>query len=89
MRIVTLDCRKMTDKEETYAYIAKKLRFPDHFGKNLDALYDCLTDIRKKTFIILRHTDSLSSSGDFGDALLEVFRDAEKNVKKLSVITSK
>lgn len=33
------------DKLSTLDAIARQLSFPDHFGRNLDALYDCLTDL--------------------------------------------
>lgn len=34
-----------TDKMSTMDAIAVALSFPDYFGRNLDALYDCLTDL--------------------------------------------
>ncbi|HVW40523.1 MAG TPA: barstar family protein [Amycolatopsis sp.] len=33
------------DKMSTLDAIAEALSFPDWFGRNLDALYDCLTDL--------------------------------------------
>ncbi|WP_158880846.1 barstar family protein [Amycolatopsis anabasis] len=33
------------DKMSTVDAIAAELSFPDWFGRNLDALYDCLTDL--------------------------------------------
>lgn len=33
------------DKMSTLDAIAEALAFPDWFGRNLDALYDCLTDL--------------------------------------------
>ena len=32
-------------KENGHDYLAEALDFPDYYGKNLDALYDCLTEI--------------------------------------------
>ncbi|NIH84666.1 barstar family protein [Amycolatopsis granulosa] len=34
-----------TDKMSALDAIASALSFPDWFGRNLDALYDCLTDL--------------------------------------------
>lgn len=34
-----------TDRAATMDAIAAALSFPDWFGRNLDALYDCLTDL--------------------------------------------
>ena len=44
MEIIILDGACMTDKEAAHAYIAKVMRFPAHYGKNLDALADCLVE---------------------------------------------
>lgn len=39
-----LDGSTMTTLETAYAEIARGLQFPDYFGKNLDALEECLRD---------------------------------------------
>lgn len=33
------------DREETYDRFVEALGFPDHFGRTLDALIDCLRDV--------------------------------------------
>lgn len=33
------------DREETYDRFVEALGFPEHFGRNLDALMDCLRDV--------------------------------------------
>lgn len=40
-----LDGSGHADKLGTLDAIAEALSFPDYFGRNLDALYDCLTDL--------------------------------------------
>ncbi|MFF5991563.1 barstar family protein [Prauserella flavalba] len=40
-----LDGTNHPDKLGTLDAIAAALSFPDYFGRNLDALYDCLTDL--------------------------------------------
>jgi RNAse (barnase) inhibitor barstar len=40
-----VDGARALDKLSTLDAIAAVLSFPDHFGRNLDALYDCLTDL--------------------------------------------
>ncbi|MFB9503262.1 barstar family protein [Saccharothrix mutabilis subsp. capreolus] len=32
-------------KSAALAAIGEAMEFPDHYGQNLDALYDCLTDL--------------------------------------------
>ena len=36
-------------KQDVLDIIARDFLFPDHFGKNLDALYDCMTDLVHKS----------------------------------------
>lgn len=35
-----------------YTAIAHAMAFPDHFGRNLDALWDCLTDLTEPTALL-------------------------------------
>lgn len=39
-------------EENPHEYIKEKLDFPDYYGENLDALFDCLTEMNRKTIII-------------------------------------
>ena len=45
LHIVKMDIGHAHDTREFMAHIAKGLNFPAHFGANLDALHDCLTDL--------------------------------------------
>jgi RNAse (barnase) inhibitor barstar len=44
IRAVVVDCRGAATKAALLRRIAEALRFPAHFGMNLDALHDSLTD---------------------------------------------
>lgn len=39
-------------KEDPHKYIKETLDFPDYYGENLDALFDCLSEVYNKTIII-------------------------------------
>ncbi len=43
--IYTLDFSKVDSIEEVHNVIKAELDFPDYYGKNMDALWDCLTDM--------------------------------------------
>ena len=53
MNKIELDYTKMTTRENIHKYLAKLFSFPSYYGRNLDALYDCLCEIDEDTQIIL------------------------------------
>ena len=48
---LTLDCRSGMD--ELHTQLAESLDFPCWYGRNLDALHDCLTDLTEDLTITL------------------------------------
>ena len=76
MEIIILDGACMTDKEAAHAYIAKVMRFPAHYGKNLDALADCLSELTSRVTVILKDSGALRDNlGDYADRLIMVFEE--------------
>lgn len=74
---VALSGNKMTSREVLHTYLAKKLAFPSYYGKNLDALHDCLTERSTLLHITVTYADRLRENlGNYGDALLQVLQDA-------------
>jgi len=70
-------------KQEVLESIAESFLFPSHFGKNLDALYDCMTDLVHKSgqqpgFIVVLEQlpDNPRFDREAREQLLDVFRDA-------------
>jgi len=70
-------------KQEVLEAIAQGFLFPPHFGKNLDALYDCMTDLVHKAgsqpgFVVVLEQlpDNPRFDREAREQLLEVFRDA-------------
>ena len=43
--IIHIDARKLTDAAGLHASLSEALGFPATYGKNLDALIDCLSDL--------------------------------------------
>lgn len=87
MRRVTLSGNKMKNKKELHAYIARKLDFPSYYGKNLDALYDCLTDISEPLLLSVTYTERLiDANGEYGNAFLQTLKDAAEENKSISLM---
>lgn len=70
-------------KQEVLDRIAEAFLFPSHFGKNLDALYDCMTDLVHKAgmqpgFVVVLEQlpDNPRFDREAREQLLDVFRDA-------------
>lgn len=70
-------------KEEVLEIIARDFLFPDHFGKNLDALYDCITDLVHKSgpqpgFVVVLELipGDTKCDRETREQLLDAFRDA-------------
>ena len=71
MKYIILDGKLI--KEKSHDYLKKVFDFPEYYGKNLDALYDCLTDIGVETQIELVNSEYVSQDmiDTFFDASLE------------------
>jgi RNAse (barnase) inhibitor barstar len=70
-------------KQDVLDGIAQSFLFPAHFGKNLDALFDCMTDLVHKSgqqpgFVVVLEQlpDNPRFDREAREQLLEVFRDA-------------
>ena len=70
-------------KQDVLDAIAQAFTFPAHFGKNLDALYDCMTDLVHKSgsqpgFVVVLEQlpDNPRFDREARESLLDVFRDA-------------
>lgn len=75
MKTVTLDCTALTTKQQLHAALKEALSFPDWYGGNLDALYDCLTEVDAPTCLQLTNWNhDLPIAPGFEDT----FRDAEQ-----------
>ena len=73
MKTVTLDCATFTTKQQLHAALKEALSFPDWYGNNLDALYDCLTEVDTPTCLQLTNWNhDLPIAPGFEDT----FRDA-------------
>ena len=57
MDIVIIDAKRLTEKTSAHEYLQKLFSFPDYYGKNLDALYDCLSE-RVGMLVIVQNSEA-------------------------------
>jgi RNAse (barnase) inhibitor barstar len=82
--VAEMDGKKARTLRGFYPRIAKALLFPDYFGKNLDALFDCLCSLevvgKQSVVLLVRNADSFldKEKPEKRAAALDVLRDAQK-----------
>ena len=84
---VRLQGKAIRTLDEFYSEIARKLRFPDHFGRNLDALWDVLTtDVKGPVQLVWEDLDvsQKAMKKDF-QKVAALLRQVEKERKDFKV----
>lgn len=73
-------------KEALHSELIRALPLPEWYGKNLDALYDCLTDLSDPTEILLLHAEAMERAlGDYALRFERVLCDAAEENRRLTV----
>lgn len=83
-RTVYLDARKLKERRTAHEYLAEMLSLPDYYGKNLDALYDCLTEVQDCRVVLL-HAKEAALSGTYGEKIVKVLEEGEKDNPGLKI----
>ena len=80
METIVIDGQSMTSREAVHDRLAVCLDLPEHYGRNLDALYDCLTERALPARLEVRHTAELEASlWTDAQALRETLEDAARS----------
>ena len=73
----TINAKRITDKESLHALLRQKLSLPEDCGKNLDAVFDVLTDPGKDRIITIKHEELLRERlGEYAERFLRMLDDA-------------
>lgn len=90
--VAAIDGKKSLTLRSFYPRIAKILLFPDYFGKNLDALFDCLCSLevagRQEVVLLITDYGSFLSKEKIEkkESALQVLLDAEKNENRYDAV---
>ena len=86
MKTIVIDGGMMFTREAAHDYLALRLGFPDYYGRNLDALYDLLTESTAPMTILVTHWAELEQNlGHYAAALLDTLYDAAKENQSLTI----
>ena len=86
MKTIVLDGALMPTRQIAHDYLAARLDLPAYYGKNLDALYDCLTARGEETLLVVYHPDELRTYlEDYAAALLDTLWEAARDNRKLHI----
>lgn len=82
--IINLDGRKIGDKSSLHEELMTQGNFPDYYGKNLDALWDLLTDYSGDIEINIINGESLSLNlGNYYNSLVGLLMDLSLEYKNI------
>ena len=81
MEYIVLNGQDYQDRKDFYKDVRQKFDFPDYFGRNLDALHDCLTEVGRDVTVLLLNRDALSENlGAYAEKIVRVLKNsAEEN----------
>ena len=83
---VYLDGRALDSREALHQALSALLAFPAYYGKNLDALHDCLTDITEPNELVISGGAALETALDgYAAALQRVLADCAAENEMFSV----
>mgnify|MGYP003299397037 CR=1 FL=1 len=86
MKTVILDGNEIISMSDIHNIFAEELDFPDYYGRNLDALYDCLGDVTDEVEIVIENREELSEMlGISFDRLCNLFVDVSEENENISV----
>ncbi len=84
MKTIILDAARMTLRGETHAYLKEMLSFPEYYGENLDALFDCLTDLGPTEIVFVNQ----EQASEYFELVQKVFLTAAKHNEDLTISLS-
>jgi len=86
MKKVTLDLTNIHTPAAAQVYIEYAMAFPPYYGRNLDALYDMLTQIGEPTLLMIRRPARLPQQmAAYFPRLSLVLHDAQEENDNLQV----
>ena len=87
MRRIELDGACLTRRGQAMEYLDGRLELPEWWGRNLDALHDCLWECGEVRFVVKNHQALLDTP--FGRGLWQVLADGAAENPRLQVAAAR
>lgn len=86
METIRLDGSRLCTRAEAMELLGQTLALPEWWGRNLDALHDCLTELGRPVRLELYDRETMEAS-PFGRRLLRVLEDSAVENPYLELIS--
>ena len=72
-----LHLEEINGRKELHDLLSRELQLPEWYGRNLDALWDCLTDLCEETEVEIWGVETFEEEmGDYVRRLVQLMKDA-------------
>ena len=90
MKYITLNFEGIKTLWDLHEYFKTVFQLPDYYGRNMDALWDCLYySFEFPTTITLKNVSAIPSEmQETVEVMLELFDDFQREYKKVTVIVA-
>lgn len=86
MKTIILNGLDIISMSDIHNIFSEELDFPEYYGRNLDALYDCLSEVTEEVEIVIKEREELSENlGISFDRLCNLLVDISEEYDNISV----
>ena len=87
MKTYTIDLKDIFNADELHRAIRKTLPVPTHYGNNLDALYDVLTDWTEEVTVeFLNMDEAVVTMPKYMKALRRMSQDVQEEKENITIL---
>ncbi len=80
MKNCCIDCTGISTRQALHQALQEAMSLPEWYGRNLDALYDCLTDLPEECCLTVRNFQALAENlGVYADSTRSVLEEAARD----------
>lgn len=84
---IQLDGKQMVSRSALHDHLPQQLGLPEYYGRNLDALFDLLTERAEHTAIeIVDQQAMLEFLGSYGEILIETLQQAADENPNVTIL---